>query len=396
MTGREPPGPDSRPHRKVLYYVERYLPPSQAFVAQQALALTRYQPAILAGSTMKSASADLLTCPVHDIRRSPVSKVAELAMKVARVPLPVLLPPLRDADVIHAHFGKNGYVMGPLAAAAKRPLVTTFHGFDATYQGDPKAPGGFNSVRFFSKGRREMAGWNSWNVAVSDFVRDRLIDLGFPASRILRHYIGVDTQLFAPRTTPRRAGRVVSIARFVEYKGHRHMIEALRRVVEGGLDVEFVMVGQGPLRAEMEALARRVLPKVTVHDQLSQEQIRDLLSEAQVYLHGSVTLENGHAEAMGIANLEAEALGTPVVAFRSGGVGEAVEDGVSGYLLAERDVEGMAQAVSRLLQDPAQWAAFSARAAQLVPERFDIHRQARLLEDYYDEVTDRFGRGGTA
>ncbi|CAN5415736.1 glycosyltransferase [soil metagenome] len=382
--------PQDQSRKTVLYYVERYLPPSQAFVAQQARALGRYTPEILAGSTMDGDARTLLDCPVHDIRRSVPMRAGEVVLKILRLPAPVLFSPLTRADIVHAHFGKNGYVMGPLAKAAGRPLVTTFHGFDATFRGDPKGPGGFNSVRFFSRGRREMAGWNSWNIAVSDFVRDRLLDLGFPSSRILRHYIGVDTALFTPTTKPRKPGLVVSIARFVDYKGHQYMIEALRRVVASGIDVDFVMVGQGPLRDEMEALARKLLPKVTVHDRLTQVEIRDLLSQAQIYLHGSVTLANGHAEAMGIANLEAEALGTPVVAFRSGGVGEAVEDGASGYLAEERDVEAMATGVARLLQDQAQWAAFSTRAAQLIPERFDINRQSVMLEDYYDEIIQRF------
>ncbi|NBB63337.1 glycosyltransferase [Pseudomonas sp. ODNR1LW] len=381
--------PDSR---NVLYYVDRYLPPSQAFIRQQARALQRYKPSFLTGQTL-SSSESLAEFPVQDIRRSIPLRASELALKVLRTPLPPLIESVRRADLVHAHFGKNGYVVHPLAAKAARPLVTTFHGFDATYQGDPKGPGGFNSVRFFSRGRQEMTGWNSWQIAVSDFIQDKLLELGFDESRVFRHYIGVDTALFRPQEKIRRPGRVVSIARFVEYKGHSFMIEALRRAVAAGADVDFVMVGQGPLRGEIEALARKVLPKVTIHDRLSQAEIRDLLSEAQIYLHGSVTLDNGHAEAMGIANLEAEALGTPVVAFRSGGVGEAVEDGASGYLFAERDVEGMAGAVVRLLQDEALWSAFSHRATQLVPERFDIRRQSASLEAFYDDVIDRFGQG---
>ncbi|NKF31023.1 glycosyltransferase, partial [Pseudomonas sp. BGM005] len=170
--------------------------------------------------------------------------------------LPFLFPAIDQADLVHAHFGKNGYVIGPLARAAGKPLVTTFHGFDATYRGDPKKPGGFNQVRFFAKGRSEMAGWNSWNIAVSDFIRDRLLALGFRADRVYRHHIGIDLDLFKMEPRPRKKGLVVSIARFVDYKGHRFMIDALSRVAATGTPVEFVMVGQGPLKEEIEALAR--------------------------------------------------------------------------------------------------------------------------------------------
>src|SRR5690606_26097679 len=141
--------------------------------------------------------------------------------------------------------GKNGYVIGPLARAAGKPLVTTFHGFDATFAGDPATAGGFNQVRFFERGRREMADWPGWTIAVSEFVRRRLLELGFPPGRVLRHYVGIDTELFRLRARERRPNRVVSIARFVEYKGHRLMIDALADVAASGLPVEFVMVGEG-------------------------------------------------------------------------------------------------------------------------------------------------------
>lgn len=384
--------PDDR--QKVLYYVERYLPPSQAFVAQQARALARYQPAILAGSTMASLDRDLIGFPVHDIRASPAMRAGELALKTVRLPAPALFPAVRQADLVHAHFGKNGYVIEPLAArAAGKPLVTTFHGFDATFAGKAADVDGFNQVRFFAKGREQMAKGAGWQIAVSDFIQDRLLALGFPQSRIFRHYIGVDTSLFSAPTKPRRKGLVVSVARFVEYKGHRLMIEALERVAKAGTPVEFIMIGEGPLRDEIEALARRSLPKVEIREKQTQAQIRDLLSEAELYLHGAVTLANGHAEAFGIANLEAQAMGAPVVAFRSGGVGEAVEEGATGFLAAERDVAAMADHIGRLLNDQPLWNAFSERAPKMVAERFDIRRQTALLEDYYDSVLDAHKHG---
>lgn len=384
------------PAKRALYYVERYLPASQAFVAQQAKALERYQPEFLAGRMMDSPSRGIIDATVHDISSRKSMKLGEMMLKIPRIPLPVLFPCLANADLLHAHFGKNGYVLWPLARAAQKPLVTTFHGFDATYNGDPKTPGGFNQVRYFAKGRAQMSIGNIWNIAVSDFVRDRLLALGFSPKRVRRHYVGIDTSLFSVPIRQRRKGLVVSIARFVEYKGHRYMIEALSRVAAQGIPIEFVMVGQGPMRPEIEALARKSLPNVTVHDQLTQAEIRDLLSEAEIYLHGSVTLDNGHAEAFGLANLEAQAVGTPVVAFRSGGVGEAMEEGKTGFLAGERDVETMAQSIGHLLTNPDLWNSFSARAPQMVSERFDVRRQTAELEDYYDEVIAEFRSGGRA
>lgn len=378
--------------RDVAIFVERFLPPSQAFVVKQANAYARYAPRFLTVRRLSEGHGDTTSAPVHQVKGSVAMTLGMGLLKIPRIPVPALFPALK-ADVIHAHFGKNGYVLGPLARAMRRPLVTTFHGFDATYAGDPKTPGGFNQVRFFRQGRREMAGWSRANVAVSDFIRNRLLDLGFPADHIFRHYIGVDRALFRPDPSPRKPGRVVSIARFVEYKGYRYMIDALARVAAQGIDVDYVMIGDGPLREEMEGYARRLLPKVTVHRRLSQDQVRAELGQAQIYLHGSVTLDNGHAEAFGIANLEAQAVGTPVVAFDSGGVGEAVELARTGLLAAEKDVAGMADAVASLLADGDRWRAFHERAPAWVGERFDIITQTGLLEDHYDDVIADYRKG---
>lgn len=385
---------DDQGRRDVAIFVERFLPPSQAFVLKQADAYRRYDPRFLVIRRIADGHASLSAHPVVEVNRALPMKAAMGLLKVARIPLAPLLSPFK-ASLIHAHFGKNGYVLGPLAHAMKRPLVTTFHGFDATYSGDPKTPGGFNQVRFFARGRAQMGRQNPFNIAVSDFIRDRLLELGFPQNSIYRHYIGVDTALFRPDPSPRVPGRVVSIARFVEYKGYRYMIDALARVAAQGVPVDYVMIGDGPLRSELEAYARKSLPKVTVHPRLSQEEIRAELGRAQLYLHGSVTLDNGHAEAFGIANLEAQAVGTPVVAFRSGGVGEAVEEGATGLLAAEKDVAGLADAIGQLLSDQPRWQAFHARAPSWVKTRFDIVSQTALMEDYYDEVIRRYGAGGS-
>ncbi|MDR3471998.1 MAG: glycosyltransferase [Devosia sp.] len=371
-----------------MYYVDSYLPASQSFIAQQAKALTRFTPEVLAGRLVESPSRSIGTFKLHDISGSYAMRAGELAVKLVRLPLVPAFPAVRQSSLVHAHFGKNGYVVGPLAMAAGKPLVTTFHGFDATYRGSPRAAGGFNQARFFARGRQEMAGWNSWNIAVSDFVAARLRELGFPEDRIFRHYIGVDTGLFRPRSLARLPGRVVSVARFVEYKGHRFIVDALAKVAEGGVPVELVMVGQGPLRQEIESYARKRLAQVSVLDNLSQGEIADLLATAKVYVHGSVALDSGHAEAFGIANLEAQAVGTPVVAFRSGGVAEAMIEGRTGDAVAERDVSAMAAAIAALLTDSAKWQSYSRTAADMVAARFDITAQARLLEDYYASVIE--------
>ena len=376
---------------RVTIFVDRFLPPSQAFVIQQASALKRHRPEFLTFGRAGSRLSGIDDYPVRNLRDSRLGQAAGLLLKAPRLAPAALWSGLGGTRLLHAHFGKNGYILGPLARTLDVPLVTTFHGFDATYAGDPAGPGGFNQTRFFRTGRAAMARGKGFSIAVSGFIRERLLAMGFDERRIFQHYIGIDTKLFAPQPqVARRKARVVSVARFVEYKGHRYIIDALAKVAAAGVSVELVMIGQGPLRDEIEQLARRRLPDVTLMENLSQQEIRDVVASARVYVHGSVTLENGHAEAMGLANLEALGVGTPVVAFDSGGVGEAMRPGVTGFTVPERDTDAMADAIGRLLTDDDLWAASSQAATAFVAENFDIQVQSRLLEDYYDAVADQF------
>lgn len=380
--------------KNVVVFCEKFLPYSQSFIATQLDDLTRYAPKVLTTDLIPSDHARRHIDKCDVLRRSASGRAEEIILKTVGYAMPSLVRRLGGADLIHAHFGKNGYVVAPLARAARVPLVTTFHGYDATYAGPAGKVGGFNQKRYFAHGRKAMASGDGWSIAVSRFIEKRLLTLGFSPDRIFQHYIGIDLSKFTPGTVPRKKGRVVSVARFVEYKGHRFMIDALSRVAKAGIPVDLVMVGEGPLRGEIEKLARDNLPHVEVRDKQTPAEIQALLSEAELYLHGAVTLDNGHAEAFGLANLEAAAVGTPVVAFDSGGVGEAVLNGETGLLCPERNVVEMADSIARILTDRQLWAAFSGRSEAFVREHFDASRQTQRLEDIYDDVVSRHSRKG--
>ena len=180
----------------------------------------------------------------------------------------------------------------------------------------------------------------------------------------------------------------VCVSRFVEYKGHRFIIDALTRLTKGGVPIELIMVGQGPLRNEIERAARKGIAKVTVLQDQSQSEIISLLRTAQLYIHGSYRTPTGHAEALGLSILEAEAVGTPVIAFDSGGVGEAVDNNKTGYLVPEKDVVGMSTKIAMLLADFERWNSFSRAGVDFVRTHFDITKCCSQLEDIYDNIID--------
>ena len=151
-------------------------------------------------------------------------------------------------DLLHAHFGVDGVYALPLSDRLAVPLVTTFHGFDVLtrpgwWMAHPSIP--LVVYRSFIDQLKERG---SRFIAVSKFVERALLATGFPRDRVVQHYIGVDTEKFAPSESLANAGRyVLCVGRHVEFKGIDVLLRAFARIAGKHLDVRLIQVGSGPL-----------------------------------------------------------------------------------------------------------------------------------------------------
>jgi glycosyltransferase involved in cell wall biosynthesis len=220
-------------------------------------------------------------------------------------------------------------------------------------------------------------------VAGSADVQRYLIDVvGIAPERTRVIPCGIDPEPFrAVRRRTSGASRVVllSVGRLVEAKGHAILLHALRRLVDCGLEVELHIVGDGPLRGDLERLVARlelggrvrffgaVLPPVGA------------LGEADVFVFPSLV------EPQGLAVLEAMAAGVPVVASRAGGIPEMIEHARDGILVEPGDASALAAALADVLADPSLRARLTDGAARRV-EEFDIRVVARRWEALYADV----------
>jgi glycosyltransferase involved in cell wall biosynthesis len=109
----------------------------------------------------------------------------------------------------------------------------------------------------------------------------------------------------------------------------------------------------------------------------------------------SVRTATGRTEALGMALLEAAAAGVPAIGSRQGGIPEAIIDGETGFLAQERDVDGLAECMSKLLDNLPLRLRMGAHARALVERRFDIRRQTETLEGFYDAVLSGAKSGET-
>ncbi|MBN2492304.1 MAG: glycosyltransferase, partial [Planctomycetes bacterium] len=286
-------------------------------------------------------------------------------------------------DVVHAQFGPLGSIAAVLrdAGVLGGKLVTSFRGYDL-------------SLHVQQYGRdvyRHLLDRGDLFLAASDVFRARLVtELGADPRKVVVHRSGIDLAPFAPPACPdrtRSATHVLTVGRLVEKKGVEYALRALARVLPDHPDVTYAVIGDGPLRPRLQALARDLplADRVVFLGERTHAEVREQLARAALLVAPSVTAASGDEE--GIPNVlkEAMAMGLPVISTRHAGIPELVEDGVAGFLVPERDVEMLAARIGELVADPERARAMG-RAGQLHVRR---HYDARGLND---ELVDLYNR----
>ncbi|WP_198041369.1 glycosyltransferase [Micromonospora chokoriensis] len=293
----------------------------------------------------------------------------------------------RDTALLHAHFGVEGVYAVPTAKALKVPLVTTLHGFDVTVSRAKmvasKKPSWLNYVTW----RHSLFAEGAVFICVSEHIRRRAVEWGYPAERCHVLPIGVDVEAIQP-SGPVDAPRILHVARLVEKKGTQYLLRAFAEVRKAIPASELVLIGEGPLRDSLAALARELGVEAGVRFLGAQKHSDTLrwLSQSTLLCLPSVTAQDGDQEGLGMVLLEAAASGKPVVGTHHGGIPEAVTDGANGFLVPERDVAALADRLIELLRDQNLCDRFGKVGRQTVEDQFNLSRQTVKLESLYRDL----------
>ena len=184
------------------------------------------------------------------------------------------------------------------------------------------------------------------------------------------------------------------VGRLVEKKGCSYLLEAMAQVLGKHRNARVVVIGDGPLRATLETSARQLNVPAEFLGPQSAPIVREWMSRARIFCAPSVTAANGDSEGLGMVFAEAQAMGTPVVTFRHGGIPEVVLHEKTGLLAEERNVPELATQLSRLLEGDALWNQLSEQGVAMIRERFDVRRQTSMLEDLYVQACGLTQRAG--
>lgn len=286
--------------------------------------------------------------------------------------------------LVHAHFGQSGPAALDLAESLGIPLVVTYHGQDATIN-DAQLRRSWRG-REYLRGRQRMIDKASVFVAVSQFIRNRMLAQGFPAHKVMTHRNGIDLRYFSPQPIA-RSDTAIFVGRFVEKKGGEYFVRALGLLQDEGCKARGLLVGDGPLRPELERIAVEVGASVEFAGFLPLAEVRSKLAEARVVVVPSVTAADGNSEGLPTVILEAQAMGTPVVATRHAGNAEGLLEGESALLVDERDTSGLARAIRFFIDNPEGAVEFGVRGREFVESAFNLDSQIAGLERIYDLAT---------
>lgn len=373
--------------RRVLLFRNELLPISETFIVGQAGAMRRYEP-WFAGLKRVPGGIDLDPARVIAAMggKSLRQKIARrVYLRSGFAPRFLRRIEAVGPDLIHAHFATDACAALAIQERLWVPLIVTLHGYDVTSDVWSLRGAGIGRESV----RRKLALWAKASVfvCVSDGIRQKALENGFPEEKLWVHRIGVDIEFFRPSGANGEEPLVLFVGRLVEKKGCVHLLRAMRIVENRVTDARLVVVGDGPLRKSLEAEARKTLSQCEFVGSVSAETVRQCMERAAVVAVSSVVASNGDSEGLCTVVCEAQAMGVPVVGFRGPGI--EVVDGETGLLAPERDEGALAEGILTLLRDETMAERMGAAGRRRMEHSFDLRKQTALLEDKYDEVLGR-------
>lgn len=225
-------------------------------------------------------------------------------------------------------------------------------------------------------------------------MKKKLIELGCPEDKIIVQHLGVDIKKFSfsPRKPPEDGNITILIAGgFREKKGIPYAIKAFTKVKESHPDIKLRILGDGPMRDQIESLITEsgISDSVTLLGYQSHSVFLNEAENAHIFMLPSITAQDGDTEGGApVAIIEAQASGLPVISSYHADIPEVVVDGTSALLAPEKDVETLAGHLEYLVEHPEVWERMGRAGRKHVEEEYDLMAQVEKLENIYNKLSE--------
>lgn len=282
-------------------------------------------------------------------------------------------------DIIHSHFGHNGRLLAKLKkqGSIDVPLVTSFHGIGIRKRN-------LRETDMYN----DLFDYSSALLANSQHTRSALITLGANPDKVIIQPPGIKIDKFEfspPDKHPKLDKiKILSVGRLVEEKGHKEGIEAINKLIETGpkIPIEYRIIGTGDQFDQLNSYINQLEHShdIKLLGNKTRTDVINEMKDADILFHPS------NREGLGVALLEAQAIGLPIVATKAGGIPDALSTEASNFLVDVGDIDEMVNQLSQLIQAPDQWRSISISGRSHVEDNYSLNKLMRNQVDLYKQI----------
>jgi glycosyltransferase involved in cell wall biosynthesis len=293
------------------------------------------------------------------------------------------LPFYRNIDLVHSHFAYEAAVTGmQISKILDKPFTFTAHAVEIFSQ------------QFYSKERLKMlADCAEKIITPSVFNKNHIIrETNCAKEKIEIVRATIFPEKFnkkEPLNTTQGKIKIIAVGRLVEKKGFEYLIKAMKTVVKRNSSVFLNIIGEGELKKELIELSCNLglADRINFLGARSNEECMDELATSTIAVLPCVVAENGDMDVCPLTLQEAIAMEIPVVSTTVGSISELIEDGKVGLLVPERNESALAQAITKLIDNPSLRQEMGKKGREKVLREFNIKTQVDKLLEIWGDVT---------
>ena len=247
-------------------------------------------------------------------------------------------------SILIVHFLNNGFGAYKILKGTDQKMIVMCYGSDVN-RINSKNKFALNIIKSInSDGNVKL-------IAVSNFLKEKLIKLGINESKISIYYPSYNLST-APKRRMNKVKKIISVGRLSEEKGFEYIVKAFALISHNYPEVELEIYGDGKLMKSLKALSLKINANIIFKGYRPHTEILEALKDADLYIQPSVRLEDGTEEGIATSVLEAISFGLPCIVTDVGGMKEIVVNNISGFVVAERSEADLARAILKYCNDP--------------------------------------------
>lgn len=274
--------------------------------------------------------------------------------------------------VLLVEYGPTAVECLPACESLGIPMIVYFHGYDVFNQ---------EIIQKYKSEYLKVGRYASSIFVVSKLMKDRLVQLGLPAKKLILNPCCPHPRFLT--VSPNYQNKnIISIGRFVDKKAPYYTLYAFKILLKKHPEAKLFFCGDGYLLNTCINLVKmwNIEKSVIFTGNISATAILDLIGDASIYMQHSITALNGDSEGTPVSILEAMAVGLPVISTIHSGIAEAVDNGVSGFLVEEHQVEKMAEKMIYLFDNPNGLKKMGRQGRLIIEKNYNLNHHIELIK----------------